>query len=629
MTNFNLCNYDNITFEGKLSGMNTIFMKIGNPGYIPSKYYQRKWDLGVPARTMDSLYEAIRLYKSGSSGKTSPVKIGDKSYGSYVAATNKGYIAELQEDSMTTCIILGKKRDGSLYIKGMNINNNDISSSLTLSQDTKKIIFLALMPIILQETEAHQIYDTMSDFLEWDPEADDWLFNDHITEFSELLNRFSCNIEARINTGIPEAIKIDLSKVSPLKQNELQLDIIKEYCGRPVRFINQAISKPQLSPTMNNSVSPSFEGSYRYDDNRIFTAEEKNLIAKVSPRYIMPDWVPEICEYFKESSSFPSPMRVAYLIGPAGTGKTEAANTIAAGLGLPIDHYTCNPSTEIFDFIGQVFPNTNDEKVDFETVRVEMGLPSTDDVINDPVGCYKKVYGKDAIGFPNEGSIIVDMINRVMEEVAKRSGNGKNFTYVESGLIKAARLGYCFEIQEIGCVLRPGVAVGLNALLETGKNSFITLPTGEVIKKHPDCTFIFTSNDEYEGCCNLNQSVLDRMSLVYRIENPPAKVMQERIISRLGFPDEKILERMVSVITELSSAAKNKGIDDGVCGYRALENWAMALMIKAKFNGGIITDALAYQTAINTVMNKVSQKSDYVEELMSILTYQFASPNLV
>ena len=119
------------------------------------------------------------------------------------------------------------------------------------------------------------------------------------------------------------------------------------------------------------------------------------------------------------------------------------------------------------------------------------------------------------------------------------------------------------------------------------------------------------------------------MSLVYRIENPPAKVMQERIISRLGFPDEKILERMVSVITELSSAAKNKGIDDGVCGYRALENWAMALMIKAKFNGGIITDALAYQTAINTVMNKVSQKSDYVEELMSILTYQFASPNLV
>lgn len=83
--------------------------------------------------------------------------------------------------------------------------------------------------------------------------------------------------------------------------------------------------------------------------------------------------------------------------------------------------------------------------------------------------------------FPNAGKLILEMVDRVMKHMASQ-GAGKNFTYVESGLIKAARLGYGFEIQEIGTVLRPGVAVGLNALLETGGNAYITLPTGEVIK---------------------------------------------------------------------------------------------------------------------------------------------------
>ena len=257
-----------------------------------------------------------------------------------------------------------------------------------------------------------------------------------------------------------------------------------------------------------------------------------------------------------------------------------------------------------------------------------MGLPSTEDVINDPQGAYRTVFGKEPSSITDEGEIIAEMVQRVMKEVAK-SSSGKNFTYIESGLIKAARMGYCFEIQEIGCVLRPGVAVGLNALLETGGNAFITLPTGEVIKKHPDCTFIFTSNDEYEGCCNLNQSVLDRMSLVYRIENPPKTAMKERIMSRLSFPDEKILERMIDVIYDISKAAKDRGIEDGVCGYRALENWAMAAMIKAKRNNGVITDAIVYTTAIQTVMNKTSQKKEYVEELMSSLTFQFAAPKFV
>lgn len=616
---FSLFNFDNVVFEGKLQGMNTMFCKLdpNSNGYIPAKAYAARYDRGMMARTMDVLYEALRIYKGTLKG-----------YEGFAADTAKGLISEIRTQNKDICLMLPKKKDGTYYIKGCSIDENDILSGLTLNKgdrEAKTALLFTLLPLLLLDEEAHEIYDTMSDFLEWDVDSEDWIFNDHVTEFSLLLNRFSCNVEMQLSDVKPSVV-IDTGKQpSMLKMVDMtSLSLNHIYCGKATRFSFE--NAQTVAPVVNNYLN--FEGSFRYNENREFTEEEKDLVAKVSPKYVMPEWVPEICDYFKESTNFPAPMRVAYLIGPAGTGKTEAANTIAAGLGLPMDHYTCNPATEIFDFIGQVFPNTSEESLDFEVVREKMGLPSTEDVINDPQSAYRTVFGKECTSIADEGEIIAEMVQKVMKEVAK-SSSGKNFTYVESGLIKAARMGYCFEIQEIGCVLRPGVAVGLNALLETGGNAFITLPTGEVIKKHPDCTFIFTSNDEYEGCCNLNQSVLDRMSLVYRIENPPKTAMKERIMARLAFPDEKILERMIEVIYDISKAAKDRGIEDGVCGYRALENWAMATMIKARRNNGVITDAIVYTTAIQTVMNKTSQKKEYVEELMSSLTYQFAAPKLV
>lgn len=615
---FSLLNYDNVEFSGKLSGMKTLFTNFACPeGYQPSKFFESRFRRGMAARTMDVIYDVLRLYKGTYAGCTA-----------FVAETLEGYIAEIQDGNYVTCLMLNKKKDGTLYIKAGIIDDNDVVKTFNLDASSKRLVLLGLMPLLLSEDEAHQIYDTMSDFLEWDVDAEDWLFNNHVEEFSMYLNRFSTNIEMRLsNPNDSDGISVDTNKVSRLKITDLEVDIVEVYCGTPHKYKFVSHESQVSVPVTSNAANMDFEGSYAYNPDREFTEEESSLKAHLLPSYVMPDFVPEICNYFKQSTVFPSPMRVAYLIGPAGTGKTEAANAIFSGLGLPGDHYTCNPSTEIFDFIGQVFPNCGSDDISFDSIRKELNLPSTEDVVNDPATAYEKVYGSKPSGIVDEGKIIVEMIEKIMKYMSS-SGNGKNFTYVESGLIRAARLGYGFEIQEIGCVLRPGVAVGLNALLETGSNSFITLPTGETIRKHPDCTFVFTSNDEYEGCCNLNQSVLDRMSLVYRIENPPKEVMKERIMARLNFPDTQILDRMVDVIYDLSKAAKEKEITDGVCGYRALENWAMACMIKAQATG-CITDAICYQTAITTVMNKVSQKKEYVDELMSSLTYQFAAPNNV
>lgn len=610
----NLINFDNVVFTGKLAGMPTIFNPMQtNSTYVPSKYYEERYNKGMIARTMDIIYDVLRMYKGTYPG----VK-------AYCAETKKGYVAELQWDNGdVSAIYILKKRDGSYYCKASVIDENDVCTKFIINNENKSLVLLGLMPLLLADQEASEIYSKMSDFLEWDPDAQDWIFEDHINEFAQLLNAFSCNVEARLSYAIPEQIKIDTDGISMLKRADLKVDIKKEYVGIGMKFFTDVVS---ATPTTQQPQNTDFEGKYAYSQ-REFSDEEKKLIARLSKGYVMPEFVPEICNFFQKSSCFPSPMRVAFLIGPAGTGKTEGANAICAGLGLPIDHYTCNPNTEIFDFLGQVFPNGSDTALSYEEIRKELRLPSTEDIVNDPVSAYEVMYGHRPEGIPDEGAIIEDMIKRVMEHIISMGG-GKSFRYVESGLIKAAKYGYGFEIQEIGMVLRPGVTVGLNALLETGHNSYITLPTGEVIKKHPDCTFIFTSNDKYEGCCNLNQSVFDRCSLVYRIPNPPKEVMKERIISRLGFPDVTTLNRMIDVIYDISSASKEKDITDGVCGYRSLENWAMAVMIMA-MEIGAITDAIVYQTAITTVMNKSSQNEESVQELMSCLTCQFAAPNNV
>ena len=592
--------------------MKVIFQP-GTADYEPSKYARTRYLRGQAMRTMDVIWEVLRAYK------------GTSNVERFVGQAKDSLVSEAMMKDNTTQVTILSKRADKYSVKSSSIDENAIIKGVAIDSETKLGILLALMPEILKDEEAKEIYDKMSNFLEWDEDAEDWLFNDHIAEFGKLLNQFSTNVESRIMYGAlcgESAINIATDKVSMLKSTDLNKEIIQTYCGTSRKFI---VKKAENTSEIKNETNAAFEKSFAYDPDRVYTDEEKDLIATLPSKYVMPDFVPEICEMFKESSVFPAPMRVAYLLGPAGTGKTEAANAIAAGLGLPIDHYTCNPATEIFDFIGQVFPNTGSDVKSFADVREQLGLPDTDDIVNDPEGAYETLYGEKPSTFPDSGKLILEMMERVMKFMST-SGSGKSFTYVESGLIKAARLGYAFEIQEIGTVLRPGVAVGLNALLETGGNAFITLPTGEVIKKHKDATFIFTSNDEYEGTCNLNQSVLDRMSMVYRIDNPPRQAMKERIMARLSFPDAGVLDRMIDVIYAVSEAAKERGITDGVCGYRSLENWCMATMIKSK-KQGFISDALVYQTAIQCVMNKASQKQEYVDELMSSLTTQFAAPN--
>lgn len=114
-----------------------------------------------------------------------------------------------------------------------------------------------------------------------------------------------------------------------------------------------------------------FEGKYVMQ-KRTLNAVEQNLVPKIPDWYIIPQEVVEICRHAKETTGKSMQMRNFLLRGPAGTGKTMGAKAIAAGLNLPYMKYTCSAGTEIFDFVGMIFPDSDSASTGDATLDKEL-----------------------------------------------------------------------------------------------------------------------------------------------------------------------------------------------------------------------------------------------------------------
>lgn len=371
-----------------------------------------------------------------------------------------------------------------------------------------------------------------------------------------------------------------------------------------------------------------FEGKYCFQPRR-FTPDEQLLIPKLPDWYIIPQEVIDICRHAQATTDKPSRMRNFLLRGPAGTGKTMGARAIAAGLGLPYVKFTCSAGTEIFDFIGQILPDfhasaVNGDELDrerealrtmggmtYENLAKLMHLPGLDDLDYDPAGVWRSLTGTnraDATGQDCVGLIL----ERVTEKVCALSHRaeadtkqGQTYTYADTDFLRALRNGYVVEIQEPTTIIQPGVLVGLNALLET--DGSITLPTGEVIRRHPDAVVVVTTNISYEGCRGMNQSTVDRMSLVKDMELPSPEIMVQRAMSVTGCEDETLVSRMVDVTVNLNDYCRKNCISDGTVGMRSLIDWIVST--------GITEDA--YASALSTVISKATASEEDREALVT------------
>lgn len=353
-----------------------------------------------------------------------------------------------------------------------------------------------------------------------------------------------------------------------------------------------------------------FIGKYILTPARGLTAHEEALVPTLAPWYVLPEEVVSICAHAQKSTEKSLPMRNFLLRGPAGTGKTEGAKAIAAGLHLPYVKYTCSANTEVYDFIGQVFPDTNgpstgDADLDrerqelkemggitYENVKKIMGLPDLDDMDYDPEGTYMLLTGHAKAGATSQDCMaeVMDQVTAKLQKLCtvkpETVNAGQTYTYTETDFIRALKYGYVCEIQEPTTIMQPGVLVGLNSLLE--QNGTITLPTGEVIRRHPDAVVVVTTNVSYEGCRGMNQSVLDRMNLTQDIELPAPEIMAQRAMSVTGCEDDVLVSRMVQVVNDMADFCRKNGISDGSCGMRSLIDWIMS----AEITGAPYTSAL-------------------------------------
>lgn len=380
-----------------------------------------------------------------------------------------------------------------------------------------------------------------------------------------------------------------------------------------------------------------FVGKYPLTPGRTLSALEQSLIPKLPEWYIIPPEVVDICKHAQKTTGRPMQMRNFLLRGPAGTGKTMGAKAIAAGLGLPYMKYTCSANTEIFDFTGMIFPETDavstgsselDREreilksmggISYANVAKLLRLPDLDDMDYDPAGVYQALTGVENLAATVQDcmSVVLEKVTEKVQALSKRAetrqSSGQNYTYVETDFVKALKHGYLVEVQEPSTIIQPGVLVGLNSLLE--QEGSITLPTGEIIRRHPDTVVIVTTNVSYEGCRQMNQSVVDRMSLVKDIELPEPEVMVQRAMAVTGCADEYLVSQMVQVVNDMADYCRKNSITDGTCGMRSLIDW----VISAEISGD------PYLSAKYTVISKATADEEDREALITtILDPMFA-----
>ena len=389
---------------------------------------------------------------------------------------------------------------------------------------------------------------------------------------------------------------------------------------------------PAAAPDNN-----AFSGQYKLNPARTLMPLEQQLVPVLTESYILPSEIVNICLHAQKTTGKQTQMRNFLLRGPAGTGKTAGAKAIAAGLGLPYMKYTCSANSEIYDFVGQVFPETDsvstgdavlDQERDmlkkmggitYGNVAKLMKLPDLDDMDYDPAGVYRALAGVEKADAKTQDcvALVLNMVSDKIQALSRVSSEaqttGQTYTYVETDFIKALKHGYVVEIQEPSTIMQPGVLVGLNSLLE--QEGSITLPTGEIINRHPDAVVVVTTNIDYEGCRGMNQSVLDRMSLVADIELPAPEIMVQRAMGVTGADDEYQVSQMVNVVNDMSDYCRKNGITDGSVGMRGLMDW----IVSAEITGD------PYTSALDTIISKAtSSEEDRSALIASVLEPIFA-----
>ncbi|MBS5399129.1 MAG: AAA family ATPase [Lachnospiraceae bacterium] len=438
------------------------------------------------------------------------------------------------------------------------------------SQNTGAALLFALMPTLLSDEEFNEKYQQLKE----DRAAGYPDMDETVKTAAVLCDNAYRRI--RYSDALPTGgIRTDISPngVIPL----LKPLALQTGAYAPTEIIHGAfqVLKPgNIKKKAEVIAKADFTGQYILSPGRVLTPEEELTVPVLPDWYIIPQEVKRICEHAKSTTDTVQPMRNFLLRGPAGTGKTEGAKAIAAGLHLPYRCLTCSANTEVFDLLGQILPD-----MDGKRTALERQYPSFQDIMLDPAGAYEKLTGTYDENVSEDAVYrqLIDTIFDEMHEYYASKTSQQHFRYVDTPLVKAIRNGYLIEVQEPTVIANPGVLVGLNSLLDRCNSVF--LPNGETIQRHPDTVIIVTTNNDYAGCKPLNQSVISRMNLVLDLDQPDEETLVERVLGITGCKEKKTVQTMARIVQSISEYCRENLITDGCCGVRELISWVQSYMV--------------------------------------------------
>ena len=349
--------------------------------------------------------------------------------------------------------------------------------------------------------------------------------------------------------------------------------------------VGSTLNTTQTSKPKEDDYKP---GAFDLGD-RVFTKAEQDMLdaGRLDSSIIISEEAVGVAQCIQETTNDPIPARTFLFSGPAGNGKSTTAQCVATLINRPFIRQSLGPDSDKFDLLSSTQPNTNKgAEIDEGKICADAGIPTFVELQFDCLGAYEALTGLtpvingDSVTIGTRSFCKEDFIyevtakwkeaySKALEEA--KSSVSSDFLFVDSPIIKAAKYGWVVEIQEPTLVLNSGELGLLNSLLEEG---VAYLPSGELIKRHPDNVVIFTTNYGYEGCNALNQALRDRCRKELTFELPPEAVLIERVSLRSGNTDKKQVKDMVQFVDSLRTFCKKQMIGDGEIGERSLINWA-------------------------------------------------------
>lgn len=307
-------------------------------------------------------------------------------------------------------------------------------------KETGTAVFFALIPILLEDEEFKEHYDILYEQFKTgfpDTNATEkaiFVLCDNV--YRRIKNPKGCG-PSGVTLEYPDTGNVRMiTEVARKKGTYSATDVL---LGE-FRMVKAGIKAKRGGVVIS---SKDFAGKFKFSE-RTFSEKEQALIPEIPDWYLIPEEVETICNFAQKTTDSNVPMRNFMLRGAAGSGKTEGAKAIAAGLNLPYMFLTCSADDEKFDFVGQILPNI--EGMNFADNADNAYVPTVAEIDEDPVGAYYNMTGD----FNDEitAEEVKTEIERMAREKEEKKKNEKEFRYVDTALIEAIKNGYLIEIQE-------------------------------------------------------------------------------------------------------------------------------------------------------------------------------------